>query len=130
MTHIPMTFSRYFFVFITIIDRVNNTILIIFYVLREPLAARDVYYIMLRPLNILTDFFDICNKQMLIYIYIIFGQLSVKDCVNYKQCLHSLRTALVFMLVWNADAHYFYTNYSYKVKVLNLFLNLQTIGLC
>jgi len=32
---------------------------------------------------------------IIIYNYIIFGQLSVKDCGNYKQCLNSLRTALV-----------------------------------
>jgi len=32
---------------------------------------------------------------MLIYDYITFVQLSVKECMNYKQCLNSLRTALV-----------------------------------
>ena len=32
---------------------------------------------------------------MLIYDYTKFGQLSAKDCVNYKQCFNSLRTALV-----------------------------------
>jgi len=35
---------------------------------------------------------------MLIYDYIIFVQLSVNEYVNYKQCLNSLRTALV--LCW------------------------------
>jgi len=64
-------------------------------VLRVPVPARDVYNIILRPLNIFTDFFDICDKQMLIYNYIIFGQLSIKDCVNYEQCLNSLQTALI-----------------------------------
>ena len=57
-----------------------------------------VYNIILRPLNYFTDFFDICNKQMLIYNYIIFGQLFVKDCVNYKQCLISLQTARVYIM--------------------------------
>ena len=32
---------------------------------------------------------------MLMYDYIIFVQLSVKECVNYKQCLISLQTAWV-----------------------------------
>ena len=32
---------------------------------------------------------------MYMYNYIIFGQLSVKNCVNYEQCLNSLWTALV-----------------------------------
>jgi len=36
-----------------------------------------------------------CHTQMLVYYYIKFGQLSVKDYVNYKQCLISLRTTLV-----------------------------------
>jgi len=40
-----------------------------------------------------TYFFDICHKH--IYDYIKFGQLSVKECVNYEQCLNSLRTAIV-----------------------------------
>jgi len=39
-----------------------------------------------------------CNKPMLIYDYIKFVQLSVKEYVNYKQCLNSLRTALVCYL--------------------------------
>jgi len=38
---------------------------------------------------------DICHKQMLIYDHITFIQLYVKECMNYKQCLNSLRTALV-----------------------------------
>jgi len=42
-----------------------------------------------------TDFFDIYHVEMFVYDYINFGQLSVKDCVSYKQCLNSLRTALV-----------------------------------
>jgi len=29
-----------------------------------PLPAHDVYNIILQPLKILKDFFDICNKQM------------------------------------------------------------------
>ena len=35
--------------------------------LRVPLTACGVYNIILRQLNIFTDFFDICHKQMLIY---------------------------------------------------------------
>jgi len=69
-------------------------------VLQVPLPARDVYNIILRTLNFFYRFLRICNKQMLIYNYIIFGQLSVKDCVNYKQCLNSLRTTLVYTNVW------------------------------
>ena len=42
-----------------------------------------------------TDFFDMFHKQMLIYKYIVFGQLFVKDWVNYKQYLNSWRTSLV-----------------------------------
>ena len=61
-----------------------------------PLPALDVYNIILQPLYIFTDFFDICHKQILIYDYTKFEQLSVKDCVNYKQCLNSLWTALIF----------------------------------
>ena len=49
--------------------------------------------------NIFTDFFDICDKQMLIYDNIKFVQLYVKECVNYKQCLNSLRTALVVLFL-------------------------------
>jgi len=37
---------------------------------------------------------------MLIFDYIKFVQLSIKECVNYKQCLNSLRTALVCMIKW------------------------------
>ena len=59
------------------------------YVLPVPLLTRDVYSIILRPLNIFTDFFNSCHKQMLMHDYIKFGQLSVKDCENYKQCLNS-----------------------------------------
>jgi len=54
-----------------------------------------VYNTILRPLNMFTDFFDICHVEMFVYDYINFGQLSVKDCVSYNQCLNSLRTALV-----------------------------------
>ena len=61
MTCIPMTFPRYLFV----------------YVLRVPLPPRDVYNIILQPLNIFTDFFDIFHKQMLMYDYM--------DCVNYSK---------------------------------------------
>jgi len=35
--------------------------------LRVPLTACGVYNIILRQLNIFTDFFDICHKQMLLY---------------------------------------------------------------
>ena len=63
--------------------------------LQVPLPACDAYTIILRPLYIFTDLIDICNKQMLIYDYITFWQLYVNECVNYKQCLNSLRTALV-----------------------------------
>jgi len=38
----------------------------------------------------------------LIHDYIKFGQLSVKEYVNYKQCLNSLRTALVVYTVFNS----------------------------
>ena len=55
------------------------------YMLRVPLLPRDIYNIKLRPLNIFTDFIDICDKQMLMYGYIKFWQLSVKECVNHKQ---------------------------------------------
>jgi len=65
------------------------------YVLPVPLPPRDVYYIILRPIFWGADFFDICHKQMLIYDYIKFVKLSVKEYVNYKQCLNSLQTALV-----------------------------------
>jgi len=34
---------------------------------------------------------------MLIHKYINFVQLSVKELVNYKQCLNSLQTALVYI---------------------------------
>jgi len=42
------------------------------YVLPVPLLSRDVYNIILQPLYIFTDFFDICHKQMLMYGYIKF----------------------------------------------------------
>ena len=86
--------------FITVIDRVNIFIFLFLWVLRVSLAACDVYNITFRPLHIFTDFFDICHKQMLIYNYIIFVQLSVKERVKYKQCLNSLRTALVDVVCW------------------------------
>jgi len=57
-------------------------------VLQIPLLAPDVYNVILQPLNIFTDFFDICHKQMLMYDYIKFWQLFIKDCVNYKKCLN------------------------------------------
>jgi len=41
-------------------------------VLQIPLLAPDVYNVILQPLNIFTDFFDICHKQMLMYDYIKF----------------------------------------------------------
>ena len=63
--------------------------------LRVSLPPRDVYNIISRPISYFTDLMDICHKQMLIYDYIKFVQLSVKEYVNYKQCLNSLRTALV-----------------------------------
>ena len=143
MTHIGMTFPRYFFVFvtgeilwfasgsntrpftlplsnratrsyhqqlftitlpgyifITVIDRVKLFIFLFLCVLRASLPTCDVYNITFRPLNIFTDFFDICHKQMLIYNYIIFVQLSVKERVKYKQCLNSLQTALVDVVCW------------------------------
>jgi len=65
------------------------------YVLWIPLPTRDVLNIILLPIIIFTDFLDICHKQMLMYDNSIFGQLSFKQCVNYKLCLNSLRTALV-----------------------------------
>jgi len=34
---------------------------------------------------------------MLMHGYIKFVQLSVTECVNYKQCLNSLQTALIHM---------------------------------
>jgi len=97
MTRVGMTFSRYFFVFIAIIDRANILFNKLFYMLQVPLLAHDIYNIILQPLYIFTDFFDICHKQVLMHGYIKFGQLSVTECVNYKQCLNSLRTALIHM---------------------------------
>ena len=46
-------------------------------------------------LYICSDLIDSWHKQMLIYDYITFWQLSVNEFVNYKQCLNSLRTTLV-----------------------------------
>ena len=69
-------------------------------VLQVPLPPRDVFNIILRPLYNFTDFFDFCHKQMLIHDYIKFGKLSIKDCVNYRQCLNSLRTVLVCVYFW------------------------------
>ena len=63
--------------------------------LQLPLPTRDVYNIILEPLYIFTYFKDICHKQMLLYYYITFEQPSFKECVNYKQRLNSLQTALV-----------------------------------
>ena len=63
--------------------------------LRVPLPARDAYTIILRPLHIVADLIDTCHKQMLMYDNITFWQLSVNECVKYKQCLNSLRTTLV-----------------------------------
>ena len=63
--------------------------------LQVSLPARDVYNLILQPLNIFTDVFKICHKQMLMYDYIKLWQLSINKCVIYKQCLNSLRTALV-----------------------------------
>ena len=60
------------YIFITVIDRVNIFIFLFLCVLRASLPTCDVYNITFRPLNIFTDFFDICHKQMLIYNYIIF----------------------------------------------------------
>jgi len=34
---------------------------------------------------------------MLVYDYITFVQLSFKECMNYKQCLNSLPTALIWL---------------------------------
>ena len=56
-------------------------------VLQVPLHPRDVFNIILWPLYNFTDFFDFCHKQMLIHDYIKFGQLSIKDCVNYRHCV-------------------------------------------
>ena len=67
MTRIGVTYPLYFFVFITIIDRVNIYIFIFRYVLRVSLPARDIYNIILQPPNNFTDFFNICHKQMLIF---------------------------------------------------------------
>jgi len=82
MSQIGMTFSCYFFVFITIIDRVIYIGIYYFneqnYVLQVPLPVRDVNNIILRPINFFTYFFDICHKHMLICNNIKFGQLSVK----------------------------------------------------
>ena len=75
--------------------------------LRVPLPPRDVYYIILRPIFLGADFFDICHKQMLIYDYITFVQLFVKEYVNYKQCLNSLQTALVSCKVIICICDYF-----------------------
>ena len=62
MTRIGVTYPLYFFVFITIIDRVNIYIFIFRYVLRVSLPARDIYNINLQPPNNFTDFFNICHK--------------------------------------------------------------------
>ena len=64
--------------------------------------VRDVCNMILRLLNISTDFFNSCQVERLIYDYIQFGQLSIKDCVNYKQCL-SFPPILVSKLIPSAD---------------------------
>jgi len=76
-------------------------LLLFFY--RFPLNARSLFIVRANVSNLsqidvrfVMDFFDICHKQMLIHVfdYITFVQLSVNECMNYKQCLNSLRTAL------------------------------------
>ena len=62
MTRIGMTFSCYFFVFITVVDRVIIYLNTKYYVLPVPLLAWDVYNIILQPLYIFTDFFDILSN--------------------------------------------------------------------
>jgi len=63
MTRIGMTFALYFFVFITKIDSVNIFLFLFLYMLRYPYP----YVMYTSTINIFTDFFDICHKQMLIY---------------------------------------------------------------
>ena len=138
MTCIGKTFPLYFFVFITINDRLNIFIFLFLYVLPLSLPACDVYNTILRPLNIFTDFFDICHKQMLIYNYIKVWQLSIEECVKYKQCLNSLRTALIparlksSVKTNSAGLFYIklYYQYQHSGKTLSLNLLCRQRDLC
>ena len=67
------------------------------YLLRVPLLPRDVYNIKLRPLNMFIEFIIICDEQMLVYGYITFWQLSIKECVDYKQCTNFFEYTMYYL---------------------------------